>query len=503
MKDAPKSKSPDEQPDVDREIELRAMANMLRRSQGFTLAFVQCNQPSERRKLVSELRQLLGDYPVAEVEFTEPIEQLLDELLSGLQRLDRCSSYSDDSVRALFVYGLERSIRSEREFSPLVANLNVSRNLFPRHISHSLVFWLPAFAITAIMRGAPDFFSWRSSLFRFPSPPEVLAHASQDALDDEATVVFNLTLEEKKERITVIENLLADYEFLPPDNRDRRRAEMTLLDRLAMLHYSLGDFVKAEGFYQRSLAMGKELDDKGGIAVSLHQLGRIAHFRENYEEAERYYQQSLKIKKELRDKMGIAGSLYQLGVIARYRGDYEVAEHYCKQSLNIFEELKDKIGIAISLHKLGRIAHFQENYEEAERYYRQSLKIKKELRNKIGIAISLRRLGEIAELRGNYEEAERCYRQSVNIFEKLGSKIDIADSLHKLGMIIEEQERYGQATRLIAAALALFEQTGLPHQVARESLARLREQIEEKRFEALFKEAYAAPEAVVRETLSK
>ena len=489
-----KSESPDEQLDIDKTAELRAMANMLRRSQGFTLAFAQCNRPSERRKLVSELRQLLGDYPIAEIEFTEPIEHLLDELLPRLPM--------HNNACALFIYSLERSIRSEGEFSPLVANLNVSRNSFPRYISHPLVLWLPAFAITAIMQGAPDFFSWRSALFQFPSSPEMLIQASQYALAGDATGVLNLTLEEKKERIAVIENLLADYESLPPDRRDRW-AEGELLYRLAMFHHLLGDYMKAEGFYHRILEIGRELDNKYGIAGSLNDLGVIAQKRGEYEEAERYYRQSLNIFEELGDKSGIANSLHNLGVIAEVQMHYEEAEHYCRQSLNIFEELGDKSGIANSLHQLGVIAQFRRDHEEAERYYRQSLNILKELRNKNGIANSLHQLGRIAGERGNYEKAECYYRQSLNISENLGDKSGIAISLHNLGVIAEERENNEQAVQLMAAALAISEQIDSPQrEVALGNLKLLRRQVEETRFETLFKETYADPEKVVREILS-
>jgi tetratricopeptide (TPR) repeat protein len=489
-----KSESPDGKLEIDRAVELRAMANMLRRSDGFTLAFAQCNQPSERRKLVSELRQFLGDYPIAEIEFTEPIEYLLDELLPRLPK--------HNNADALFIYGLEHSIRPNREFSPLVANLNTSRNSFPRYISYPLVLWLPAFAITAIMRGAPDFFSWRSALYQFPSSHEMLYQISQDALAGDVRAVLNLTLEEKKERIAVIENLFADYESFLPDKRDRR-AEAGLIHRLAMLYHSLGDYVKAEGFYHRSLEIGRELDDKNSISSSLHQLGIIAQFRGNYEEAEHYYQQSLSIKEKLGNKIGIASSLHQLGTIAQEQGTYEEAERYYRQSLNIRKELGDKIGIAYSLHQLGIIAQFRGDYEEAEHYYRRSWNIFESLGNKSDIAISLHNVGLIAQEQGAYEEAKRYYQQSLKISEKLGNRNIIAISLGQLGVIAEEQRKHEQAVRLTAAALAIFEKIGSPNQeVARENLERLRGQVEKTRFETLFNEAYTDPEKVVREILS-
>jgi tetratricopeptide (TPR) repeat protein len=536
--------SPDEDLDADRMVELRAMANMLRRAEGFTLAFAQCNQPAERRRLVSELRQLLDDYPIAEVEFTQPIEHLLDELVPRLP--------NEHNVRALFIYGVELSIsvrrdsqstkHTDREFSPLVANLNVSRNSLPRHIPYPIILWLPAFAITAIMRGAPDFFSWRSALFQFPSPPEILAQLSQEALTGaDAIATFNLTLEEKKERIAAIEDLLAEYESLPPDRRDCR-VEGKLIYRLAALHYSVGDYGKARDLYHQSMEIGGALDYKDMVAASLHQLGVIAQQQGNYEDAERYHQQCLNIFKELGDQLNIAGSLQQLGRIAQNRGYYEEAGRYYQQSLNGFRQLRNKYGVAISLHNLGVNAQEQGDYEEAERCYRQSLRIKEELGDKSGIAaslhnlgmiaqergsyeeaeryyrrgieieeeigdkpniaISLHSLGVMAQTRGNYEEAEHYYRQSLEIKEEIGDRLGIAASLYQLGRIAQLQREYEKAAQRIASALTIFERINSPYsQRAQENLTQLRGKIGEDRFESLLKDAQADPQRVVRDAL--
>jgi len=527
------SQPPDKESGVDRTVELRAMANMLRRADGFTLAFAQCNQPVERRRLVSELRQTLDDYPIADIEFTDPIEHLLDELIPLLPE--------HKDARALFIYGLEHSIRSDREFSPMVANLNMSRNLFPRHISCPVVIWLPVYAITAVMRGAPDFFSWRSGLFQFPSPSGVLTQVSQNALSGDVLAIINLTLEEKKGRIAVIEDLLADYESLPTDKRDRR-TEGSLFYRLANLYYSLGDYDQAREYCQQSLKISEELGDKSGIAYSLSWLGNIAYAHGDYDQAEEYCQQSLKIFKELGDIRGIAYSLYQLGMIAHIRGDYDQAAEYCQQSLKIFKELRDKSGIAYSLYQLGIIADARGDHDQAREYYQQSLKIFKELGDKSGIAGSLHQFGNIAYIRGDYDQAAEYCQQSLKIEGDLGSKSGIAGSLYQLGMIAHIRGNYDQAgeyyqqsltifkelrgksgiavslaqlgllydrrgdthiaIRLMAAAHEILAQIGSYHrEPVLGCLMRLQATVEQDDFETLTKEAQADPEKVVREIL--
>ena len=487
------SQPPDEETRVDRAIELRAMTNMLRRADGFTLAFAQCNQPVECRKLVSELREILGDYPIAEIEFAGSIEHLLDELIPLRDE------YKD--ARALFIYGLEHSIYSDREFSLLVANLNLSRNSFPLHISCSMILWLPAYATTAVLRGAPDFFSWRSALFQFPSPPAELVPISQDALSDGVLSNFNLTLEEKQERIAVIEGLLTDYGSLPVDKRDHR-TESSLFYRLANLHYSLGDYGQAEESSRQSLTISKELADKRGIAKSLHQLGYSAFFQGDYQQAGEYYKQSLIIYEELDDKSGIAKSLHWLGNIACVRGDYDQAGEYYKQSLTIKEELGDKRGISYSLGQLGNIAYSQGDCDQAGKYYQQSLTISEELGDKSGIIKALHQLGNIAYSREDYVQAGEYYQQSLTISEELGDKSGIAKALHQLGILYVLRADARTAIRIFAVAHDIFAQINSPDlEQASNVLTRLQEEVEQDVFEALVKEAQTDPERVIREVL--
>lgn len=64
--------------------------------------------------------------------------------------------------------------------------------------------------------------------------------------------------------------------------------------------------------------------------------------------------------------------------------------------------------------------------------------------------------------------------------------------LYQLGMLHEEQESYSEALEKHVQALMLFEQLGSPDaQIARRSLARLREEMGEKAFVAALAELAA------------
>jgi tetratricopeptide (TPR) repeat protein len=87
------------------------------------------------------------------------------------------------------------------------------------------------------------------------------------------------------------------------------------------------------------LEISERLGDLAGKAVTLHQLGRLAQDRGDYEEAERLYRESLEIKERLGNLAGKAATLYQLGVLRWGQGRKAEAEELLRQALDIFERI--------------------------------------------------------------------------------------------------------------------------------------------------------------------
>ena len=60
-------------------------------------------------------------------------------------------------------------------------------------------------------------------------------------------------------------------------------------------------------------------EDKRETASSLHHFGMIRQEKGDYEEAEKFYKDSSEILKDLGDKLGVAISLHQLGMLQQNR----------------------------------------------------------------------------------------------------------------------------------------------------------------------------------------
>jgi tetratricopeptide (TPR) repeat protein len=437
---------------ADEETELTALARALALAEGFKLLFVRCNSEALRRRLIRALKKRLPRHPLKEVRLGRPIEHLLDELRQ------RPPARETGSVH---VSGLERSLPESSaalsSSAPVVANLNAARNSFPEGVGCPLVLWVPEYVLTAIARGAPDFFSIRSGIYYFDGREEAAEAPGLPSRvgDEDWAGVRNLSRGEKEERIAAIQSLLQEADHRGPDPRSRR-SRGYLLERIAALHYALGRWSDAHQAYQEQMEIAEALGDRDDLAVIYHQLGMLAQDRGSLDEAEAWYRKSLEINEALADRAGLASTYHQLGRLAQDRGSLEEAETWYRKSLEIKEALADRAGLASTYHQLGRLAQDRGSLEEAETWYRKSLGISEALGDRASLASTYHQLGMLAQDRGSLEEAETWYRKSLEIKEALGNRAELAITCGQMGLLAEAKRRHAQALDWTVRCLSLL-----------------------------------------------
>ena len=436
----------------DEAAELSALVRTLELAEGFQLIFVRCNQIPQRERLMEEVRSRLPNLNIQTIFFRGPIQHLLDSIQEHLM-----TPLPD----VVFVSGLEFSlpVTDEAQATPLIANLNASRNSLAEFLPCSVVFWVPEYVLTAIAQGSPDFFSVRSSVYFFSANHAEIARLTRQLSTGEFWQSNNLSQVEKQQRIEAIKRLLADYELLPDRQRDRS-AELRLLGNLGALFLTLGDYEVAHTYYNQSLRIAVELHDQSSIAVSLHQIGNLHYLRGEFEEALTQYNQAVRLSESLGDDAGAAGTLHQIGRIYHARGDYGAAILKYEQALQLFEKLSDHVGEARSLHQLGMLHQAQGEYDAALAMYERSLSILEKLGDIAGEASSVHQLGMLHQARGEYDAALAMYERSCEVSEKLGDRAGEAISLHQLGMIHQERREYDLALSMYEHALQLAEIIG-------------------------------------------
>ncbi len=239
-------------------------------------------------------------------------------------------------------------------------------------------------------------------------------------------------------------------------------ARAKALKGAGILAYFQCDYPAARTFYVESLAISRELGDRDGIGVLLHNLGAVVQSQGDYAAARPLYEESLAICQELGDRRGIGTSLLNLGNVAYSQGDHAAARAFYEESLAIYRELGDRLRIATSLRDLAEVAYASGDYPCAQALGEESLAIERELGNRQGIAYSLNDLGLVATEQGEYAAAWALTDESLAISHELGDRWGIAWSLEGLAYIAVGLARHDRAARMWGAMERLREEIGAP-----------------------------------------
>ncbi|MDI6794575.1 MAG: tetratricopeptide repeat protein, partial [bacterium] len=301
---------------------LSEMVRFVELAQGCTISFARCNQPALRRQILARLNGLLApqEFYLLEISLQERRDNLR-RIIKG--KLEESMSLAGSGKTVISISGFELSIPSEEEHPAALSILNISRELYRQELPYPLIIWLPEYALRKLASAAPDFWAWRSGVFEFTTEEEMLEGLSTDIFSRQEEF-DNLSLEDKKEKISVLQGLLEDYEEKARSTgaKEDQRAVAKTLVALGKLWWSLGDYSIANHEWKRALEIFQELGDKRDIASSLCQLGNILQLQGNYAGARQQYEESMQIARKLGDKRSIASSLHNLGMILQRQGDY-------------------------------------------------------------------------------------------------------------------------------------------------------------------------------------
>jgi tetratricopeptide (TPR) repeat protein len=411
----------DEKIKASAEEEYESFRNVLEWTEDFGLVFVQC-APVQGEELITKVTKDLTTKKIDVLSFQsgEEIRNLYD-LVDQMPNRDQIDILFIRGLEYSFVpyikpgYGGQGDYYKLDNLPPILGHLNLQRERFRQDFDICFVFLLPFFGIKYFIQRAPDFFDWRSGLFEVATdknlPNEL---ASSIILDNNYTKYMQLSFSERKNRISIIENLLKenltseekasllvekgrllsvdeDYKEalacynhaleIKPDDYNVLLKRGIALGNLGRLEEEIASYDQAleikpdfhEAWYNRGIALGN--------------LGRL-------EEAIASYDQALKIKPDYPDAWNNRGNaLFNLGRLEEAIASYD-------QALKIKPDYPDAwYNRGVALRNLGRL-------EEAIASYDQVLKIKPDYHKAwYNRGIALRNLGRLEEVIASYDQA--------------------------------------------------------------------------------------------------
>ena len=452
--------------EIDDATTLDALERLIRRADGFALAFARVNSLPRRRELAADLRRRL-DRTVRVIEVDVPPETT--DLQAVLARV--YAEVEGDGKVALFVYGIERVLSSVRERTGFLPVLNYKRENLQRSVLAPVVLWVPEFALRHIARGAPDTWAWRSGVFEFAAPPEETDRMWRELQGSGGQGEYALmTPAERRKRIETMEALYHDYaERHGMSALDQVAIQADIAVRLGRLYRESADLDMAFEWIIRAINIqNKELNLASSHDVGImNDLGHILALRGNLSGAVRQFQQAVRGYRQMFGPYHplTLASLSNQGMALLELENIDEAETLIRLSLEGREKLlgPNHPDTVTSVANLGLLLKAQGNIDGAEYMLRRAVK---GFNQSLGpdhpdTLRQVSNLGALLRVRGEFDEAERLHRRAVNGFERMlgPDHQSTLGSANNLGILLTSRGDFDEAENVFRRSLEIASNT--------------------------------------------
>ncbi|MBI4321704.1 MAG: tetratricopeptide repeat protein, partial [Chloroflexi bacterium] len=226
-----------------------------------------------------------------------------------------------------------------------------------------------------------------------------------------------------------------------------------------------GMYIEAEGCFQEGLKQaGMAADGQRRLAAQAQALkgsGLVAMQQGAHPRARTFFERGLAIQRELGNKPGIGPLLNNLGIVARNLGEPDVARRLYEECLASFRELGDRWAMCISLNNKGCMLTELREFDSARGALEESLAIARQLGHGQQICISLNSLADLCLDEGACSAARRALEESLSTCARLNYRPQIAYALASLGCIASAEGQPERALRLSGASDALCQSMGM------------------------------------------
>ncbi|WP_445628492.1 tetratricopeptide repeat protein [Nostoc sp. DSM 114167] len=423
-------------------------------AENFTLGFIEINFTPDIELLIAGLQQ---NSQCEEIQFVvldfpdENLRFLRDELVQQLAKITK----ETNKKLVLLIRNLEKSIGVFGDYPPVLQDLNFVRDSYRQTVPHPLLFILPDYAISRLAKFAPDFWAWKSGLFRFKTTELTRDKAIANTLNTDINIE-RLPTPKQQERIDLLHSLLMEYHPTGEIPRpEHLRNCCNILNELGKAYLSQHKPIKAREYLEKAGKIAKQFPDYSLQIEVINQLGKSYRQQRQFESANSYHQQALDIAKKQENRRAVANSLHYLGNVSLNMRQFHQARDYYQQALEIDIEFGNRYSSARTYHQLGRVAQQLRQYDQARDYYQQALEIDIEFGNRYSSASTYHYLGMVAQELRQYDQARDYYQQVLEIKIEFGDRYSSARTYHNLGMVAQELREYDQARDYYQQALEI------------------------------------------------
>jgi tetratricopeptide (TPR) repeat protein len=250
-------------------------------------------------------------------------------------------------------------------------------------------------------------------------------------------------------------------EALAKNGRASADARVKALDGLGWLANLQGGIDRAESAAEEGLRLSNKVAvESVGAADFQNILGEAARLRGDHERAKKFYELSLALNREAEDRRGIAWSLGSLANVSGDQGDHERAKELYEEGLALSRKLGGAELLGDYLTSLGYEYLLEGNLERAISLNEEAKELYRKRGRRGGLQYALDNLGWATLRQGKRESAKTLHEESLVLCRELGDEMIATESLEGLACYAEAKGEPERATRLFGAAEALREAVG-------------------------------------------
>jgi two-component system, sensor histidine kinase PdtaS len=229
------------------------------------------------------------------------------------------------------------------------------------------------------------------------------------------------------------------------ENKDESK-KYDLIGAIGTAYESQGQYQKALENYLKACEYFEKTKNKSSLYVYNLNIGNIwRSYQKNEAKALEYYQKSLNISTEIDDRRGQAQSYNNIGLIYEANHQLPKALEYFEKALAINIQLGIKPGQSFNFRNIARMYQAQKNYPKAFEYTQKALKLNREIGEDNREGANLQLTGILFLEQEQYKEAETHFDQAMVIFKKIRRFHDIADTHEWQAKVYHKTGRYKNA----------------------------------------------------------
>jgi tetratricopeptide (TPR) repeat protein len=264
------------------------------------------------------------------------------------------------------------------------------------------------------------------------------------------------------------ENLLAAHEWCDRA-QDGAGAGLRLVFSLKPYWINRGLLGLGQRITADALARAGAQEPNAARSRGLTDAGQLAFYMGRYGEAKKYLDESLAIARQLGDRGRIAKVLQPLGMVLLGQGDLPAARGHLEEAVAMARDLGDRRELAAALNALAQLTRTEGALEAAEPLYENVVALARELGDRESIAIGLLNLAMVAIGRGAEERATQMLLDVLAIAGEIGSKAAGQSALDVAAGLAALRQKWESAARFFGASEAQTGETGLHRDPADEA----------------------------------